>query len=603
MGNLDICQIFFDSHESAGSDVTSTFSPLHFACFNAHLEVVRFLITKGANVNAVANYRHFHERKEAFRILKFLHDIEDATPFDLLLCQLGWVKDQLVASCAILLINAGAKPNECAAALDNTQRGGVLLSKILNAEINPHESNSNGYTALQEVSQKEWQVEPWRESPDAIGKSPRDVVKLLLENSVTLSGNGIADAILLQDWDLVALLLEYGGDLSSTDKFGTTALEAAIRSKHVPSITRLFDITPSAYDAGSLCVAIETQQSSTVQKLLLNRRNQSVTHELEVTAIGRAAQFGHIDLLRSLLQYPPFEKAGPMPILELRPGRGPTSKMRFKVLMAFRDYPYRPYGPHLWGSPLALISTQNDNKAFEVCSMLLKNGFKPDRLTWAVAADSNNTAFVQFLLNNGQRYEKDNEHDNNQPDIQNPLVAAIERENKELAGLLLEAGFDVNDFRSSETFDTSPLQLAVQLGNFGLVRFLTEANADVNSPPAEKAGATALQMAAIRGHLGIAKYLLDLGADVNARGARYSGRTALEGAAEWGRLDILELLLSSGACTTGSGRRSAVRAVAFSLKERHYTVADFLKESLGLSEEELEEEEEDDEEEDEEEEW
>lgn len=58
---------------------------------------------------------------------------------------------------------------------------------------------------------------------------------------------------------------------------------------------------PDMYSAGFLCAAIETQQNSTIQRLLLNRRTQLLSHELEVGAIGVAAQLGDIDLLRSFL--------------------------------------------------------------------------------------------------------------------------------------------------------------------------------------------------------------------------------------------------------------------------------------------------------------
>ncbi|KAI0528183.1 ankyrin repeat-containing domain protein [Xylaria bambusicola] len=536
---LDICEIFFPSYENAGLDVTSTFSPLHFACFHANLEV----------------------------------------PFSLLNFQL-----QDAAQSAILLIDAGAKPDKNAAKAVTSAAMNfdvAFLSTLFGAGINPNERNFEGHTPLQQVLREERKRQLSKRSPVVIGVTLYDSVKLLLENGATLSGDEIIWAIRTKNWDVVTLILEYGGDLSSADQFGT-ALEAAIRSRDITGITRLFDIMPTVYDAGSLCAAIEIQQHSIVHRLLLNRRAQPAMDELEVTAIGIAAKRGHIDLLRSLLQYPPLEKTGPMPILYVQVYSGDLITDTFKIVTeheSFRDQ------DHLCGSPLAPMATENNNETFEACSMLLRNGFKPDRLTWAIAADSNNIAFVQFLLNNSQRYEEYSGPDDYHPSNRNPLLGAIRHNNTKLAALLLEAGVDVNDHRTSIRYSISPLQLAVEMGNFEFVRFLIKANADVNSPPADESGATALQMAAIGGHLGIAKYLLDLGAEVNAPGSQYDGRTALEGAAEWGRLDMLELLLSNGACTTGSWRSRAASAVAFALKERHYTAAGLLKESLNWSEE------------------
>ncbi|KAI1109481.1 ankyrin repeat-containing domain protein [Nemania sp. NC0429] len=575
VGHLEIFQILFASHEVSGLDATSTFSPLHFACFNANLEVVQFLIAKGANVNAVAKYKPSGEERIPMGILDVLNG-ENYTPLSLLMYQWDELADTRdVASCAIMLIHAGAEPDVNAVNLAAINYEVALLSVLLDTGVDPDGDNEEGYTALQEVL--EW---AFGRLIDADRGRLHDVVKLLLENGATLSGDEIISAIRLEDWDLVALFLRYGGRLSSTDEIGP-ALEAAIRSQHFPSITRLFEIMPAIYDAGSLCAAIETRQNSTVQRLLLNRCTQPVMHELEVRAVGIAAHFGHVDQLRSLFQFPPLQKTGPMPIFEVL-GFLALYGPQFKI-----DTDYNNNHPEneLSGSPLALLATKDDNETFKACSVLLRNGFEPDMLTWAVAADSNNIAFVQFLFDHGQRYrkEKNGEHDDHHPEIQNPLVEAVRHNNEKLAALLLEVGLDVNDYRISRMFDRSPLQRAVEVGNFELVRVFIEAKADVNSPPAIYLGATALQIAAIRGHLGIAKYLLDLGAEVNAPPAQYEGRTALEGAAERGRLDMLELLLSSGACTTGGQR--PVRAVAFALKGRHYTAADLLKESMGWSEE------------------
>ncbi|KAI0544322.1 ankyrin repeat-containing domain protein [Xylaria curta] len=576
VGYLDIFQILFASHGVSGLDVTSTFSPLHFACYNANLEIVQFLITKGANVNAVAKYKHSGDERREWCILDLL-DGSDMTPLDLLFYRWNKIENQLyVVPCVTMLIHAGVKPNREAVNIAAINYDVAFLSVLLNTGVDLNEENSDGYTVLQEVLYSKCNPLLY-ENRDA-RESLHDVVKLLLENGATPSGDEIISAISYKDWDLVALILRYGGRLLSTDELGT-ALEAAVRSEDFPSIAQLFDIMPTIYNAGSLCAAIETQQNSTVQRLLLNRRTQPVVHELEVTAIGIAAYLGQLDLLHSLLQYPPLQKIGPMPIFEGLSPSGPSIsgfKIPTKDLHSESE---------LWESPLALIATKNDNETFKACSVLLKNGFEPDRLTWAMAADSNNIAFVQFLFDNGQRYkkEKNSGHDSHHRIIQNPLVGAIRHSNEKLAALLLEVGLDINDYRISKRFDRSPLQLAVELGNFEFVRFLTKAKADVNSPPAINSGATALQIAAIKGHLGIAKYLLDLGAEVNAPPAQFGGRTALEGAAEWGRLDMLELLLSSGACITGAQR--PVRAVAFALKERHYTAADLLKESLGWSEE------------------
>ena len=360
--------------------------------------------------------------------------------------------------------------------------------------------------------------------------------------------------------------------MSDTDKFGTTALEAAIQSQHAPSLTRFFKMMPGIYDAGALCASIATEQNTITEQLITNRGNKPIDHELEATAIALAADSGNLGLLRSLLKHPPSCKFGPMP---LTPERGSIKRL---------EYNRTDSSSYLVGGPLALVARKNLDEVIEVCSELLKKGFQPDRLTWAMATYSNNLAFARFLLSHNQVYKGYHEHDPNQSEIPTPLDWAIGHNNKEFVTLLLRAGAEVNEEMTLTRGFVSPLQLAVTVGDLEMVRCLVDAGANVNGLPAFKNGGTALQSAALHGHLVIAKYLLDLGAQVNAMPSRYDGRSALEAAAEYGRLDMLELLLASGAQKTGNCHRLYVRAVTRATVRGHHTAANLLKQSLGWSE-------------------
>lgn len=265
-----------------------------------------------------------------------------------------------------------------------------------------------------------------------------------------------------------------------------------------------------------------------------------------------------------------------------------------------------------YGSPLALVACLTHSNALEACSYLLEKGFCADELTWLVAASSNNTTFVQTLVDHRQRGNYTYQHFNSQ----NPLKYAIRYGNKEMITLLLTAGVDVNGhglwvgeplLAAVDTGDPnivnhliraganvnpnhllhcrSSLQRAVEIGQLDIVDCLIQAGADVNSPPAKRHGATTLQLAAINGDLGLAKYLIDEGAQVNAPPSPRYGRTALQGAAEHGRIEMLEFLLTEGALTTGRWRRRFIKAVKLALEEEHFTAADILKRSAGWSEE------------------
>ncbi|KAI0407414.1 ankyrin repeat-containing domain protein [Xylaria palmicola] len=567
-GHLKICQLLFPLRATFIAASESIISPLHLACYRAHRDVVRFLIESGADVNAVAKLHCIQTRialsfmRDSFTDDSFTHDL---TPLDLILSHYRrWRQLEDVEYCAIALVRAGAELTGREVAYAVSRLYPNFLSVVLDAGGDPRNVDRDGLSALQRA------FPPYHNIP-----TPKQfrVVELLLQHGATLQGGEVVAAIALKNWELVDLLLRYGGTLLDIHKNGTTALEAAIRAQYTPGITRLFDAVPGIYDPGSLCIAIETQQHSTIQQLLSNRRTQSVSHTLEVTAIGMAAKLGNLGVLRILLEHPPSHKLGPMPLQD-DPDHG------------LQPLPYTSanYNMYPWGSPLALVAGQEMDEAIKECSkLLMMNDFKPDKLTWAAIASSSNLTFAQFLLDHDRRYS-DGYGCKSKPAIHSPFMVALQLENKELFTILLKAGVDVNDHDKSISSGRSPLQQAVELGNPEAIYCLIEAGADVNSPPASKYGATALQLAAIQGHLGIAKYLIDLGAQVNALPARRGGRTALEGAAERGRLDMLELLLANGAQKTAEPHPQFVRAVKMATMEGHYVAANLLKESLGWSE-------------------
>ncbi|KAI1116606.1 ankyrin repeat-containing domain protein [Nemania sp. NC0429] len=393
-----------------------------------------------------------------------------------------------------------------------------------------------------------------------LGNQALGMTDLLLKYGITPQGEDFRLAVCHREWDIVESLLEYSKNLLYTDNVETTASGWGF------------------YEATSLCAAIKARHHPTIHELITSRGNKPVDDGWEVTAVGMAAEWGTMDLLRDLLKVPTSCKFGPMPY----------TLNRHTGILTYKQLDYIPTisgWEDLWGSPLALIASRTWDEVSEACSELLKNGFRPDRLTWAVAADSNNTAFAQYLLDHSHRYKSHNDYKHDQSNIPTPLIAAIKHHNKELVDVLLKAGMDVNEHMTSKARSRSPLQHAVELGDFEIVHCLIKAGADINSPPASSGGATALQLAAIKGYLGLARYLLDHGAQVNALPARYYGRTALEGAAEWGRLDMLELLVANGAEKTGKWHGRYVRAVKLAVDRGRNTAASFLKQSLGWSEE------------------
>ena len=125
------------------------------------------------------------------------------------------------------------------------------------------------------------------------------------------------------------------------------------------------------------------------------------------------------------------------------------------------------------------------------------------------------------------------------------LLVAIDVGNFAMVKFLVERGAHVNR-RLDMGLLRNPLQRAAEIGDFQMVEFFIENDAIVDAEPAY-GGGTALQLAAMSGHVGIAMLLIERGADVNHPPARGPGRTAFEAAAEWCRPDMMYLLVQHGA--------------------------------------------------------
>lgn len=112
----------------------------------------------------------------------------------------------------------------------------------------------------------------------------------------------------------------------------------------------------------------------------------------------------------------------------------------------------------------------------------------------------------------------------------------------ETAKLLLAAGASVK--AATRDGAITPLFIACNNGNAGMIEALLKAGADPKSATAE--GATALMKAAVSGSAAAVKILIDHGADVNAKEPAH-GQTALMFAAAADRPDVIKTLIQRGA--------------------------------------------------------
>ena len=227
-----------------------------------------------------------------------------------------------------------------------------------------------------------------------------------------------------------------------------------------------------------------------------------------------------------------------------------------------------------------LLSTARSGSAGVLRIVLDAINWEPDDLRVALnhAIYHSNYGIIQGLLDAGAslgRHKFSGWH----LEAESPLETAVQHEQEWLVKILLAAGADVGDHHA--------LAAATTRGNLALVEILLGAGADPTGPTAPERGElTALQNASRLGFLGIARRLIDAGANINAPGrvcdwvgSPQNGLelTALTLASLNGRLETLHLLLSRGVAIHGAARGQYIDAVRAADLNSHRAAAALLK--------------------------
>lgn len=152
------------------------------------------------------------------------------------------------------------------------------------------------------------------------------------------------------------------------------------------------------------------------------------------------------------------------------------------------------------------------------------------------------------------------------PDGSTPLHIASWKDNLVIAGLLIDAGADVE---AKTRYNVTPLSLACTNGSAAMIERLLEAGADPNSVSEE--GQTALMTASLSGNEDAVKLLLTRGADPAVREPN-RGQTALMWAASEGNTAAAELLIEFGADVKAASD-SGFTPLLFAVREGHIKTA------------------------------
>jgi ankyrin repeat protein len=316
------------------------------------------------------------------------------------------------------------------------------------------------------------------------------------------------------------------------------------------------------YNPEAICAAIFKDQEDVnldfVRQVLQKRDTENEVLQAETSAICMAAWLGNCPILDLLLSKLPASQFISLKKNSLLGDLVAMDHSNKSLISIFTNCSAWKTNKTIEISPLCFSLYSQ-----EALSLLLRHGYKPDRLTLS-AAVSFGFDIVNTLVRGGEILESP------LPDrVLSPICHAIVHSDFEAIKMLSEAGEDIN---SGHWWMDNALACAAKLGDIEAACLLIDLGADCN-PPLEF---SPLLYAAGEGNIEVAKLLIANGADVNFTSE--CNQSPLWAAAEAGKIDFLQLLLSNGAETEGNCRRSYMDAVLIARCKGHATVEKVLKE-------------------------
>lgn len=555
-------------------------TPLYIASRFGHVEIVRMLLSRGANVNAIGGICWYSLEVASFgghlEIVRLLlgHGAD-------INARGGWHGNALNAACrngqmatAELLLEKGASISR---ATDGelvhcgSEHNRINMVQMFAAKRVDHEGKCNrcGTTPLMDAAGLEYpglvtlllRLGSDVESQDNLGNTalhyatlsgcPREA-RLLIEANANVNFKNkegqtpLMKAAALGKTPIIKLLVERGASIQDQDRFKRTALHHAAEIGRPGAVQLLVSLgsdqtlldhwkrTPLLCAEGRAVANQPHNHRPKVIEYLFNQRQ--LKHAKDGQDLYVASWLNRIGLVQKLLQSGADADA---------PG---------------------PLGP-----PLYVATLQGHIK---VVQHLLDHGVSVDhtdtidaKTPLIVASEQGFKGHVKILIAAGADVAKKDR------DGQTALAYAAENGHCVVARMLLEAGATIQDVNRR---CVESLLISASRHNFvQLVKPLIAAGADLSTK--DRDGQTALAYAAEEGHCEIACILLEAGATVHDTTNRYT-KTPLISASEGGYVELVELLIKVGAqveCQDKFGET----ALHYAAENGHLRVAEALIEA------------------------
>lgn len=533
----DIADLLIHRGQNVNSKDWIGQTPLYYAVRNNNEEMVKFLLDKGAIIDALDN--------DSITSLASTYSLK-------------MIK---------LLVERGADIN-----VKSDNGDTALFKAIQNCDSNYQKSF---FSSLKDMllSNKE-------------GKENLELIRILLSKGADVNErctNGMTSVFIVQSPEILRCLLKHGADLNVRDNNGRTPLHnvtSAVIAKLL--IERGVDV--NARDRAGRTPLHDAQSCDIAQLLISRGADVNARDNKGMTPLFMMSEtfftMGWTEKLRIARFL--IENGADVNIRD-RYGRTPLSCVLFrefcypqeieKIITLFKDHgahedvfaffdaiekkDIREMGrllkenPNLincrdLGEQLPLV-TAVYVKDCGAAKFLIEHGANPDtkkdeRDPLSIAVEHHNTPMAKMLIaymkdkNNGTEYGKY---------LFSPLQYVIK---KDMAMLLLSHGADI---KARNYQKETPLHLASAYGDQEILKAIVSRGAEIDARDAN--GETPLHKVAGSGIVDTARFLINCGAEINIRDK--SGETPYIKAIENNRKDMAEFLLSKGADHTVRGKR------------------------------------------------
>lgn len=490
-GNIELVQFMLNKGADVNGMTKEGWTPLMEAADEGHMDILNLLITKGAKVNAAT--------KDGFTALMV-------------------AVDEGHGEIAQVLIQKGAKLDATTEqgwdvfmeAIDEGQTEIVSMLIQKGAKVNTVYGH---HTPLME----------------AIDEGHMEVVKVLLQNGADVNQTNdegytpLMEAADAGQPEIAKLLIERGADVNATDDEGWNAFMEAIDEGQIEMVKLFLDkgakVNALYGHHTPLMEAIDEGHTEIVKLLLAKGADVNAQSNDGYTALMEAADEGQLEITRLLLD---------------------------------KGAKINPAGGNSWSAFFEAI----DEGHMDLVKLYLEKGADVNvidqhgRSPLMEAADEGHVEMIRLLISKGADVNLQTKEGHS------ALTEATDEGFLEIVKLLIEKGAKVD---GTDASGWTPLMEAADEGHLEIMQYLVSKGADVNAR--RKGGHTVLMEAADEGHTDIARFLIQKGADVNAKtniewthfdSGRMitrieSGWTALFEAVHEEHADIIQLLLDNGA--------------------------------------------------------